>query len=115
MAGRTLLVVRLWLQAASLREMVEARYLRLMLADFQVLPLLNKFAVYKAPAVEKKNTVLVGLKNKLSSCRRGQNLSISLRRLDKVEDREKIQIVHGAQYWNAWDGLSRSGLGNHIC
>lgn len=102
-----------------LGQMVEARYLRLTLTDFQALPLLNKFAVYKTPAVlEKKNTI-AGLEfSKISSpLVGGQNPSISLRRLDNVEDREKIQIVtepgtgtHGTAYLDqVWEITFDSG------
>ena len=68
--------------------------------------------------LEKKNTI-AGLEfSKISSpLVGGQNPSISLRRLDKVEDREKIQIVtepgtgtHGTAYLDqVWEITFDSG------
>ncbi len=62
---RTLLVVSrsYWLQAPSLGGMVgEASYLRLMLTvAFKFFLFLNKFAVYKAPAVLEEKLTIAGL------------------------------------------------------
>ena len=96
-----------------LGEMVEARYLRLILTDFQALPLLSKLAVYRTPAImeeEKRPSGLV-LSQAADTVIGGQSSQISLRRLDGLEQAEQIRLVtepgtgtHGTAYEDQiWD------------
>ncbi|MEZ7615974.1 alpha-L-fucosidase [Streptococcus sp. 27098_8_73] len=96
-----------------LGEMVEARYLRLILTNFQALPLLSKLAVYRTPAImeeEKRPSGLV-LSQAVDTVIGGQSSQISLRRLDGLEQAEQIRLVtepgtgtHGTAYEDQiWD------------
>jgi len=105
-----------------LGKMVEARYLRLILTDFQALPLLSKLAVYRTPAImeeEKRPSGLV-LSQAADTVIGGQSSQISLRRLDGLEQAEQIRLVtepgtgtHGMAYEDQiWDVTFAPGESN---